>query len=741
VAWGIAVGGLVVAILASVSHGGTTTWWADPGSPGNWSEPLNWTAGVPGATSWAYINNGGEALINAGAAAERLYLGSSAGTSGSITHSAGAYVGKSTTGWTPSIELGGAAGASGNYTISGSASIDLGEEGAAGGPQGHSGYLLVGTYGTGRFVQNGATVTLTGGVALGDWGSASEGAYILTDGLLRITGYWMLLELPSPNPEDPPQYEWVKNPGSLSVGFSGPATFQQDGGTVQVDSGMIYIYRKGTYTLGGAGSISSSGGVSVGGRFTQDGGLVQAYLGVSGTYELRQGRVEGSGASIGGLDARMTHTTGVVALAGTLRVGFYSGPGTYELLGAGELTAQYAEVGSGTAGVLDQRAGKVTIGGLLVVGQYYPGGNGTYLLGAPGELSAAHEYVGWGGAGSIAQTGGKNTVSGTVILGGAFNGIAGSTGHYQLSGGEFEAKTVRLGYGGSGRVLHTGGTATVTGSLFLGTCWNGEAGDGTYQLSGDGVLSAADEYVGDLGWAWAGDVGEGLFQQDAGKNSAERLYLGFASGSRGTYLINAGELHAGQLHVGKDGAGTLEIAGAAALVEVGELLRFSSTGTFTVAPGSTIHMTGAAFENQSTDPAALAGLKNLRMVFEGGPGQVDSFEVAGEDMGPAMAGLESNFALDTLELGGQDTGQVRLVDLFDNRPAWTGAEALYVENLILGSGALLDLNGLGLYYLHASIDPGATVLLNGGDLAQIPEPGTLLLLGLGGLAALRRRQR
>jgi hypothetical protein len=263
VAWGIAVGGLVVAILASVSHGGTTTWWADPGSPGNWSEPLNWTAGVPGATSWAYINNGGEALINAGAAAERLYLGSSAGTSGSITHSAGAYVGKSTTGWTPSIELGGAAGASGNYTISGSASIDLGEEGAAGGPQGHSGYLLVGTYGTGRFVQNGATVTLTGGVALGDWGSASEGAYILTDGLLRITGYWMLLELPSPNPEDPPQYEWVKNPGSLSVGFSGPATFQQDGGTVQVDSGGgIYIYPKGTYTLGAAGSISSSGGVS-----------------------------------------------------------------------------------------------------------------------------------------------------------------------------------------------------------------------------------------------------------------------------------------------------------------------------------------------------------------------------------------------------------------------------------------------------------------------------------------------
>lgn len=53
-------------------------------------------------------------------------------------------------------------------------------------------------------------------------------------------------------------------------------------------------------------------------------------------------------------------------------------------------------------------------------------------------------------------------------------------------------------------------------------------------------------------------------------------------------------------------------------------------------PGATIHMTGSAFENESTDPADLAGLSNLSLIFEGGSANVDPFEVAGEDMGAVM---------------------------------------------------------------------------------------------------------
>ena len=42
------------------------------------------------------------------------------------------------------------------------------------------------------------------------------------------------------------------------------------------------------------------------------------------------------------------------------------------------------------------------------------------------------------------------------------------------------------------------------------------------------------------------------------------------------------------------------------------------SGSASAAPGSAIHMTGSNFENTSTSAAAMAGLSNLTLVFEGG---------------------------------------------------------------------------------------------------------------------------
>jgi hypothetical protein len=63
-----------------------------------------------------------------------------------------------------------------------------------------------------------------------------------------------------------------------------------------------------------------------------------------------------------------------------------------------------------------------------------------------------------------------------------------------------------------------------------------------------------------------------------------------------------------------------------------------------------------------------------------------------------------------------------LVDLFDNQPEWVGSEALYVEHLQLEDGALLDLNGLNLYY-RSFINMGGTIELGGGNLIQVSMPG------------------
>jgi hypothetical protein len=213
-------------------------------------------------------------------------------------------------------------------------------------------------------------------------------------------------------------------------------------------------------------------------------------------------------------------------------------------------------------------------------------------------------------------------------------------------------------------------------------------------------------------------------------------------------------------------------------------------------------MNGASVSNSSVNSSDLAGLQNLTLVFEGGSDVISSFEVAGKDFGADLSGWTDNFALETLILGGSDNGRIQLIDACKNQPGWTGGEALYVSVLVLNAGANITLSGLDLYYLNGT-DPkqffngdadldgdvdladlgnlaGAYGLTSGatwamgdfdgdgdvdlvdlGNLATyygygapaplnfaadaasyglVPEPATLALLCLGGLALLRRRK-
>jgi len=177
--------------------------------------------------------------------------------------------------------------------------------------------------------------------------------------------------------------------------------------------------------------------------------------------------------------------------------------------------------------------------------------------------------------------------------------------------------------------------------------------------------------------------------------------------------------------VGHNGDGTLDITGAGAEITVSNLLSFGANGTFAAVAGASIHMTGANFENQSTNETELAGLANLELIFEGGPADTDDVEVACEDKGVVTQGYVDNFALGKLTVGGADIGMVRLVDNTDNgNRGGTGgnAEALYVDRLELGAGSVLDLNNLHLYWRSGFVDNGGTIL--NGEVIQVQE-GTI----------------
>ncbi len=162
---------------------------------------------------------------------------------------------------------------------------------------------------------------------------------------------------------------------------------------------------------------------------------------------------------------------------------------------------------------------------------------------------------------------------------------------------------------------------------------------------------------------------------------------------------------------------------------------FHRNSQLSAVPGSHIRMRDTRFLLESDEPENFADLINLTLTFEGSPEDGKHMEVMGLDVGPVDAGFDLNFALGTLELGGEGFGWVKLDDWADNHPDSEVAEALYVDTLILHAESILELNGFNLYYRHL-VDEGGTVIGAGGAMVLVPEPGGAgwILAGLMGLA-------
>jgi hypothetical protein len=213
----------------------------------------------------------------------------------------------------------------------------------------------------------------------------------------------------------------------------------------------------------------------------------------------------------------------------------------------------------------------------LSVGVANTGGVATLSISAD-SLAANTEYVGGLFSGghsdaSINQTGGTNTISdGSAPFLFVGNNI-GSTGTYTLSGTGSLSDSLGeiVGDIGVGIFNQSSGINTIgSDGLSLGYL---SGSTGTYTLGGTGSLSVSgQEYVGG-----AMGSGAGVFNQSGGTNAMSALFLGFDSGSTGTYnLAGTGSLLAGSETVGYNGSGNFNQSSG----------RNTITGTLTIV-GST----------------------------------------------------------------------------------------------------------------------------------------------------------
>jgi hypothetical protein len=556
-------------------------------------------------------------------------------------------------------------------------------------------------------------------------------------------------------------FEYVGDSGASSDGVG---TLAQTNGT-NTTNNWLYIALdatdSGTYQLSGAGTLSVGAGEVVG------------YQG------------QGSFGQTGGANK-----------PGSLFLGYFGG-GSYNLDG-GSLSVSLLEiVGFYGTGAFNQTSGTNTAsGGVYLGGQ--SGTSGSYTLGGDGSLATGVEYAGYNGTGTFIQTGGTNTASSGLYLG----GLMGSSGSYTLEGtGSLSAGREFVGQSGSGTFTQSGTTTNaVSGDLYIG---DASIGAGQYTLSGPGgVLSiGGNAYIGGSDSA-AG--GSGQLNNQGGQltvggtlevwnsTGTEVLIGGGATSAGNTVNLALIDQTGGTSSLGAvSGAGSIsvgDVSGTSASMTVSAVsqhaLTIESTGLFTMLGGAsnnalnllTINGSGAFdvtnghfFLNYSgVDPvSAIRGY--LTSGYNGGnwngPGIESSTAAANTRYAvgyadSADAGNPAHLSSNQIEvkytLYGDTNldGTVNSIDFGNlaanfgkSGKAWDQGDFDYngtVNSIDFGllasnfgksgSGAALQLSASDWVALDAFAEA------NGLE-SEVPEPGSVCALGIGGIVLLAQRRR
>jgi hypothetical protein len=666
------------------------------------------------------------------ASAQNIQFGTYSGASGTVTQTGGTLTVSDTN---PGLMLGAQPGGEGYYNL--------------GGGSLNTQMVVVGNLGYGEFLQK-ADTTHTVGQFLNLGGPpGGEGKYTLEGGTLTTPQEQIGIEGTGTFTQTGGMHTVSGTGPGLMLGSqsTGKGYFNLEGGSLNTQTVAIGNYGYGEFVQQADTTHTVATGLNLGqfaggeGKYTLEGGTL--------TTPQEQTGIEGTGT--------FTQTGGTHTVSGGLTLGSQSGGTGYYNLEDGSLDTEIEAIGFGGYGEFTQKTGTThTVATRMILGQD-SGGEGKYTLeGGSLAFGAAANFLGVGytGTGTFTQSGGTLSFAGNTSLG-IGTGGSGATGTFTQTSGSITWTTpttpdtggIRLGSAGGTGTYYLQGDATLSlgANVIVGGTDGTTGGTGFFYQSGGTFTNTRSDATGRVLVGFT-DGSQGTYELSGGTLTVDRMIVGYTTGGtvysgtgQGTLTVSGGRLEAGTMIVGGGDSGTgfgkLDLANASAQVVVSSLLQFGGLAQLSAVPGATIHMTGSVFQNTSQNPANLAGLSNLTLSFEG-TGSWDPFEVAGTDQGPIMAGFTDNFALGTLNLGADN--RLQLVDVFDNNSDINDSEALYVYNLELDSGAILDLNNLHLYFQHLTNNGGS---FKNGSPQATPLAGTVWLLASGLLALVGLRKK
>ncbi len=574
---------------------------------------------------------------------------------------------------------------------------------------GETGFFFVGMNHSGGLVQTGGTLYVRDRMLVAsDPGSS---------GFCRIDGGTLLL------PEGPDSWLFV---GSYGVGH-----FQQNGGSVQ--SQYLAL------------------GVSAGGH---------------GTYVLASGELlTSSAAYIGQVSTGLFVNSGGLHEAKSVYVGSHSGgDGTYELSATGQLAAGRLSLGWGGTGVFSQVGGTLDAGYVKVepAGSYtLTGGTATINTGL--LLEGTLDFATPGGTlileGISDFTGGSmlNTTNASITCGPKSLTIfpfgfdpQTQLGSYSSEGlthvpGSTLVVPAGTGFGGRGDIYdHVETYADITAAEYaaINLCSGVNIADGATVLLEEGEVFVEDLVSGISGGQLVtsklnvGTTDTGSFAQTGGEvwlrdpedsNQRGSLQIGGVAGTDGSYLLDGGILHGGNITIGDKGTGRFAQTGGelqtyVMVIEsvVGTALYQMSAGHLSarelrVGDNSTFDFTGGRLElgQQFTGhllnkggvlaPGASAGMITITKTYQ---------QQAGATLEIDIGGMPQGTDYDTLAIGGNLTlaGELAVVNLGGVPETVTSYTILTAGGGVSGTFDTVSDGHLGLFVDDVVYNPDCVII-------------------------------